>query len=86
MHNTSPAYDSRSAGHVESGIRIVKEEGRTLICFARELHGVTIGKSHVSLPCNVRFAAQKTNSSHRGTHGMTGYRTFENATSICALV
>ena len=50
MHNTSPAYDSRSAGHAESGIRIAKENVRTLICFARELHGVTIGKSHVSLP------------------------------------
>ena len=40
MHNTSPAYDSRSAGHAESGIRIVKENVRTLICVARELHGV----------------------------------------------
>ena len=49
MHNTSPAYDSRSAGHTESGIRIVKEKVCTLICFARELHGITIGKSHVSL-------------------------------------
>ena len=37
MHNTSPAYDSRSAGHAESGVRIVKEKVRTLICFAREL-------------------------------------------------
>ena len=26
MHNTSPAYDSRSAGHAESGVRIVKEK------------------------------------------------------------
>ena len=34
MHNTSPAYDSRSAGHAESGIRIVKEKVRTLMCFA----------------------------------------------------
>ena len=23
-HNTNPAYDSRSAGHAESGVRIVK--------------------------------------------------------------
>ena len=51
MHNTSPANDSRSAGHAESGIRIVEEKVRTLICFARELHCVTIGRSHVSLPC-----------------------------------
>ena len=50
VHNTSPAFDSRSAGDAESGIRIVNEKVRTLICFARELHGVTIGKSHVSLP------------------------------------
>ena len=33
MHNTSAAYDSRSAGHAESGIRIAKEKVRTLICF-----------------------------------------------------
>ena len=50
MHNTNPAYDSRSAGHAESGVRIVKEKVRTLIRFARELQGVTVGKSHVSLP------------------------------------
>ena len=74
MHNTSPAYDSRSAGHAESGVRIVKEKVRTLICFARELHGVTIEKSHVSLPWFVRFAAQIINRSHSGTDGMTGYR------------
>ena len=42
MHNTSPAYDSRSAAHA-SGFRIVKEKVRTLICFARELHGVRSG-------------------------------------------
>ena len=74
MHNTSPAYGSRSAGHAESGIRIVKEKVRTLTCFARELHGVTIGKSHVSLPWCVRFEAQIVSRSHRGTDGMTGYR------------
>ena len=74
MHNTSPAYGSRSAGHAESGVRIVKEKVRTLICFARELHGVTVGKSHVSLPWYVRFAAQTISRSHRGTVGMTGYR------------
>ena len=74
MHNTSPAYDSRSAGHAESGVRIVKEKVRTLICFARELHGVTVGKSHVSLPGCVRIAARIICRSHRGTDGMTGYR------------
>ena len=52
----------------------MKEEVRTLICFARELHGVTVGKSHVSLPCCVRFAAQIISRSYRGTDGMTGYR------------
>ena len=46
-HNISPAYDSRLAGHAESGIRIFKEKVRTLICFARELHGVAIEKNHV---------------------------------------
>ena len=74
MHNTSPAYDSRSAGHAERGVRIMKEKVRTLIGFARELHGVTVGKSHVSLPQCVRFAAQIISRSHRGTDGMTGYR------------
>ena len=74
MHNTSPASDSRSAGHAESGVRVVKEKVRTLICFARELQGVTIGKSHVSLPWCVRFAAQIINRSHCGTDGMAGYR------------
>ena len=74
MHNTSPAYDIRSAEHAESGVGIVKEKVRTLICFARELHGVTIEKSHVSLPWCVRFAAQIMSRSHRGTDGMTSYR------------
>ena len=44
------------------------------MCFARELHGVTIGNSHVSLPWCVRFAAQIMSRSHRGTDGMTGCR------------
>ena len=74
MHNTSPARDSRSAGHSESCIRIVKEEARTLICFARVLHVVIIVKSHVSLPWCVRFAAQMISKSHRGTDGMTSCR------------
>ena len=39
MHNTSPAYDSPSAGRAEIGIRIVKEKAGTFKCFARELHG-----------------------------------------------
>ena len=47
---------------------LVKEKVRTLICFARELYGVTIGKSHVSLPKCVRFAAQAISRSHRGWH------------------
>ena len=74
MYNTSPAYDSRSAEHAESGARTVKEKVRTLICFARELHGVTVGKSHVSLPWCVRIAAQIISRSHRGIDGMTGHR------------
>ena len=42
VQKTSPAFDSRSAGHGERGARIVREKVRTWICFARELHGVTI--------------------------------------------
>ena len=42
MQNTSPAYDSRSAKQAESGVRVVKEKVRTLVCNASELHGVTI--------------------------------------------
>ena len=45
-----------------------------MICFARELHGVTVVKLHVSIPWCVRFAAQIISRSHRGTDGMTGYR------------
>ena len=56
----------------QSGVRSVKEKVRTLICFARELHGVTVGKSHLSLPWCVRFAAQIISRSHRGTDGTTG--------------
>ena len=52
----------------------MKEKVRTLICFARELLGVTVGKSHVSLPRCVRFAAQIIGGSRSGTDGMTGYR------------
>ena len=47
MQNTSPAYDSRSAGHAESGVTIVKEKVRRLVCYARELHRVTVGRSLV---------------------------------------
>ena len=31
-------------------VRIVKEKVGSLVCYARDLHGVTVGKSHVSLP------------------------------------
>ena len=48
----------------QSGIRIVEEKVRTLICFAREMYGVTIGK----------VAAQIISRTRRGTEGMTGYR------------
>ena len=74
MHNTGPAYDSRSARLAESGVRIVKEKVRTLVCFAGELHGVTIGRSHASLPWCARFVARIISTSHRGTDGMTGCR------------
>ena len=74
MHNSSPAYDSRSAGHAESGVRVAKDKLRTLVCFARELPGLAIGESHVSFPGCVRFAAQIISRCHRGTKGMTGYR------------
>ena len=74
MQNTSPAHDSQSAGDAESGVRIAKEKVRTLACYARELHGVTVERSHASLPWCVRFAAQVIFRSHRGTDGMTGYR------------
>ena len=74
MHNTSPAYESRSAGHAESDVRIVTEKFHTLMCFARELQCVTIGKSHVSLPWCVRFAAQIISRSHGGPDGMTDNR------------
>ena len=63
-----PAFDSRSTGHAESGVRIAKEKVRTMVCYARELHGVTVGKSHVSLPCCV--AGQTISRSHRGADGL----------------
>ena len=59
MHNTSPAYDCRTRREWHQNC---------------ELHGVTIGTSHVSLPWCVRFAAQMISRSHRGIDGMTGYR------------
>ena len=52
----------------------MKEKVRTLVRYARELHCVTVGKSHVSLPWCVRFAAQIVSQSHRGFDGMTGYQ------------
>ena len=91
MHNTSPAHDSRSAGHADSGIRIVKEKVGTLICFARELHGVTIGNltyftSIVRKDSQLKLISR----SHRGTDGIDSLLqslwSFEKATSICALV
>ena len=37
-------------------------------------NGLPVGRSHVSLPWCVSFAAQMYSRSHRGTDGMTGYR------------
>ena len=58
MHNTSPVYDSISAGHAESGVGFAKEKVRKMKCVSLEFYGVTNGKSHVPCPWCVRFAAR----------------------------
>ena len=74
LQSKTRAQLTTDQGHAESGVRIVKENVRTLVCYARELHRVTVGKTHVSLLWCVRFAALIMSRSHRGTDGMTGYR------------
>ena len=58
MQNNDSSFDSRSAGQAESGVTIVREKVRRLVCYARELHGVTVGRSRASLPWCARVAAQ----------------------------
>ena len=66
----------------QSGVRIVKEKVRTLVCYARELRGGTVGRLRVSLPWCVRFAARTISRSHRGTDGMTGDRRAYGRSSV----
>ena len=89
MHNTSPAYDSRSAGHAESGVRIVKEKVRTLICSARELHGSNWKITcFISMVCKICISNNKQISQwNRWNDRLSqSQRSFENATSIRALL
>ena len=43
--HTGTMYHSRSAGHAESGVRIEREKVRTLMCYIRELHRVTVERT-----------------------------------------
>ena len=90
IHNTSPAYDSRSAGHAESGVRIVKEKVRTLILFCTRVARcnsweITCFTSMVCKICSSNN--QQISPWNRWNDRLSqSLRSFENATSIYALV
>ena len=65
--------DQQDTQRVASELR-KRKKVRTLVCYAREWHSVTVGRSPVSLPWFVRCAAQTISRSHRGTDGMASYR------------
>ena len=90
MHNTSPAYDSRSAGHAESGVRIAKEKVRTLICFARECTRcdcwvITCFTPMVCKICMSNYW-QISPWNRWNDRPSQSLRSLETATSICAVV
>ena len=67
----TPAYDSESARGIESGVKLIKDKTRTLVCWARELHGVWMQADHPALPWAIKFAGQILCRSHRGNDGRT---------------
>ena len=70
IQQNTPKYDSTLAGLVDNAVKRVKEKVRVLVIGARELHGATIDRSHVTLPWYIRFAGQvlsRTVKGHDGT-------------------
>ena len=63
--NKTPKGDSQPAGLVEDAGCSLKAKCRTLVNYARELHGVVMGQSHPCLPWAVQYAGQLLVRSHR---------------------
>ena len=87
IQQNTPRYDSTSAGLVENAVKQVKEKVRVLVIRARELHGATIDRSHVTLPWYIRFAGQVLSRTVRG-HDSTAELIVGTPTGckICRLV
>ena len=69
IQQNTPKYDSTSAGLVENAVKQVKEKVRVLVIGARELHGATIDRSHLTLPWCIRFAGQALSRTVKGHDG-----------------
>lgn len=69
--NATPKADSAGAGTAESAVKLIKDKTSTLICWAKELHGVTMSSSHNNLAWAVQCADQLIFRSHRGDDGLT---------------
>ena len=74
IQQNTPKYDSASAGLIENAVKQVKEKVRVLVIGARELHGATIDRNHVTLPWCIRFAGQVLSRTVKGHDGLTGFQ------------
>ena len=74
IQQNTPKYDSASAGLVENAVKQVKEKVRVLVIGARELHGATIDRNHVTLPWCIRFAGQVLSRRVKGHDGLTAFQ------------
>ena len=72
--NATPKADSAGAGTAESAVKLIKDKTSTLICWAKELHGVTMSSSHNNLAWAVQYAGQLIFRSHRGDDGLTAWQ------------
>ena len=67
-------YDSASAGLVENAVKQLKEKFRVLVIGARELHGATVDRNHVTLLWCIKFAGQVLSRTVKGQDGLTAFQ------------
>ena len=77
-----PTHDSASAGMVETAIKQVQEEVRTLVIATRELHGIVMDAERVALAWCVRFAGQIMSRTVNGADGLAAFQRAFQRTSI----
>ena len=74
IQQNTPKYNLTSAGLVENAVKQVMEKVRGLVIGARELHGATIDRSHVTLPWCIRFVGQVLSRTVKGHDGLTAFQ------------